>query len=279
MRIRPYYSARTGNDPKGLRIDLPILRRFVESTYNKLLRNCYLQEALGFECVDAGFIPGYVGDDVETYALLRLKRLSIFPFDKNYDHSESDLFDLLEFLFDHVSKPVDGRYHDWDECGWHYSTFDKTGGQSEFRDEVNLVLKDYGIGWELSEDGEILLAGESGLNLLFEAQLPGNHRDGLHDRVHAAISKFRRHKSSIDDRRDAVRNLADVLELLRPKLKQVLNSQDESDLFNIANNFGIRHNNEKQKREYDQDIWLSWMFYYYLSTIYAAMHLIERREI
>jgi hypothetical protein len=46
-------------------------------------------------------------------------------------------------------------------------------------------------------------------------------------RVGAAIQKFRRHRSSIEDRRDAVRDLADVLEFLRPKLKETLLSKDE----------------------------------------------------
>jgi hypothetical protein len=49
-------------------------------------------------------------------------------------------------------------------------------------------------------------------------------------------------------------------------------------LFNIANNFGIRHHNEKQKTDYDESIWLSWIFYYCLATIHAALRLIEKKE-
>jgi hypothetical protein len=80
------------------------------------------------------------------------------------------------------------------------------------------------------------------------------------------------------DRRDAIRDLADVLEFLRPQVKQVLTSKDERDLFNIANNFGIRHHNEKQKTEYNKPIWYSWMFYYYLATIHASLRLIEEHK-
>lgn len=69
-----------------------------------------------------------------------------------------------------------------------------------------------------------------------------------------------------------------MLEFLRPKLEQVLTSKDESDLFNTANNFGIRHHNERQKTDYDKSIWYSWMFYYYLATIHAALRLIEKQE-
>jgi hypothetical protein len=93
-----------------------------------------------------------------------------------------------------------------------------------------------------------------------------------------AIHLFRRYRASIQDRQTAVRELADVLEFLKPKLKEVLMKKDESDLFNIANNFDIRHNNKDQKTHYDKAIWLSWMFYYYLATIHASLRLIEKSE-
>jgi hypothetical protein len=70
--------------------------------------------------------------------------------------------------------------------------------------------------------------------------------------------------------------LADVLESLRPKIKTALSSKDESDLFNIANNFEIRHKNSRQQSEYDP-IWLSWMFYFYLATIHAITHRLKAK--
>lgn len=73
-----------------------------------------------------------------------------------------------------------------------------------------------------------------------------------------------------------MRDLADVLEFLRPRVKEVLTSKDESDLFHLANNFGIRHHNDQQRTDYDRPIFYSWMFYYYLATIHAATRLIER---
>ena len=45
----------------------------------------------------------------------------------------------------------------------------------------------------------------------------------------------------------------------------------ERDLFNLANNFGIRHHNDHQKTSYDANIWLSWMFYFYLATIHVVL--------
>jgi hypothetical protein len=80
----------------------------------------------------------------------------------------------------------------------------------------------------------------------------------------------------MDERRDAIRDLADVLEYLRPRLKTALTKKDEAALFEIANNFGIRHHNAEQRTDYDKPIWYSWIFYYYLATIHAAVRLIER---
>ena len=54
-------------------------------------------------------------------------------------------------------------------------------------------------------------------------------------------------------------------------------SKDEGDLFNIANNFTIRHLNQKQKGNYDSAIWHQWMFYVNLSTIHVIIRLMNRK--
>ena len=49
------------------------------------------------------------------------------------------------------------------------------------------------------------------------------------------------------------------------------------DLFNIANNFGIRHHKPGQKTDYDRDIWLPWMFYIYLATLRAVTKTLAKQ--
>ena len=132
--------------------------------------------------------------------------------------------------------------------------------------------------YELSEKGEIFSQPEEGFEKIFEADIPSRNKD-IRDRVNSAISQFRRHGSTLDDRRQSVRDLADVLEYLRPKAKTILTKQDEQDLFNIANNFGVRHHNDKQKTNYDKALWLSWMFYYFLATIHVILRKIENVEL
>ncbi|MDR2600913.1 MAG: hypothetical protein LBC53_00445 [Spirochaetaceae bacterium] len=44
------------------------------------------------------------------------------------------------------------------------------------------------------------------------------------------------------------------------------------------NNFGIRHNNPRQKEDYDDPIFLIWMFHYFLATIHAWLLIIKRSK-
>lgn len=279
MRSRPYYSVRTGKNPYSTILDLAILRRLFRDTYNSFDERGYFQEAFGYFCIDNGEVAGSLGNDIEAQMLRRLRTENLWPIrDKCLEYSEEALFDVIEFLFDHISKPVEGDYHSYSDCGWHYHRFDTKAGRDEFRDELNTYLADYKDGFELSNDGEILLKASPGLAPLISAGLVSDSPHDVEARVQAATLKFRRQRASWDERRDAIRDLVDVLEYLRPQLKEVLTKQDEGDLFNIANNFGLRHHTKEQKTDYDKPIWYSWMFYYYLATIHAAVRLIEKSE-
>lgn len=275
MSRRSYYSMRAGKNPSVV-IDLPMLRKLFRNTYLALDKDCYFQEAFGYNCVGAGEVAGKLGTDIEAEMLHRLRKTDLWPIPENcLGYSEDDLFDVMEFLHDWVSKPVDGRYHSWGNCGWHYETFDSEAGRLEYRTRINELLSDYEHRYELSPDGEILTLPEDGLVDLINEPLPPCDPDNVEARIAAAVRKFRHHGSSEDEKRDAIRDLADTLEFLRPEIKQVLTRKDESDLFNIANSFGIRHHNPEQKTEYDKPIWYDWMFYYYLATIHAVLRLLE----
>lgn len=260
---------------KGL--DLEALRELFRTLFAHFEDEGFFQEHLGYHCVDSGFIAGSLGHDLEGALLLELRKRGLTPIRTKIDgYSEDDLFDVIEFLYEHCSKPEKRSYHSWAECGWHCEAFTREPGRQEFRERINRVLELYSKGYELSADGEILMLAETGMEGLFDAPVPAIDPDNVSARVEAARTKFRRYRSSMEDRRDAIRDLADVLEYLRPRLQAVLAKRDENDLFNIANNFGIRHHNNAQKTDYDKPIWHSWMFYFYLATIHAAVRLIDR---
>ncbi|MER0204520.1 MAG: hypothetical protein DU480_11835 [Nitrosomonas sp.] len=277
MRNKPYYSVRTGKNPLADSFDLDTVRTLFRNVFIHFEDEGYFQEALGYVCIDAGFTSGTLGQDIEGVLLIELRKKNLAPIrTKIESYTEDDMFDMIEFLYEHCSKPIERHWHSWSECGWHCSTFEREPGKLEFREKINKILALYDKGYELSNDGEILSLADTGLDALFEAPLPTVDSQNVSARVEAARTKFRRYRSSMDERRDAIRDLADVLEYLRPQLKQVLIKEDESDLFNIANNFGIRHHRQGQKTDYDKPIWYSWLFYYYLATIHAAVRLIER---
>lgn len=268
-----YYSQRTGNNPNlnGLPLD-DVIELFLR-IYQQLEDDGYFSEAFGFWCVDADHVPGKIRD-IELEILLKIRKKHIWPISEyRMGYTEEDLFDLIEFLYQNVSKPIDGTMHNYNECGMHWETFNKKEGQLIFVDKINSVLSHYCNPFELSLEGEVLSKPDAGFETIFEADVPTKNQN-VRKRIESAVLRYRRHGSTIDDRRQAVRDLADVLEYLRPKMKKLLTKSDEKDLFNIANNFGIRHHNDKQKTAYDTAIWLSWMFYFYLATLHVVLRKI-----
>jgi hypothetical protein len=274
---RPYYPQRTGGIQNSASLSLVNLKRAFGILFGRFESKGYFQEYLGYYCTGDGekFIAGLIGIDPETEIIITVKKPNLWPVASTInDWSEGDFFGMIEFLYDHVSKATAGFHHS--NCGWHGTKFDRTLGQTEYREELNRLLRNYDSGFELLENGQVLALAPTGLESLVEAPLHHSDTENVTARVDAAIQKFRLHRSSVDTRKDAVRDLADVLEYLRPKIKELV-SQDEADLFNIANNFGIRHHKAKQKVNYDKDIWFDWIFYYYLATIHAVVRLIKKQ--
>lgn len=270
MNNHTFYSLRNSinNNSDGFELS-DFLNLFIRF-YNDLENKGYFAEAFGYECVDNGIISGIIGD-IQLEIILKIRKNNLYPIGHNTvsQYSEDDLFDMIEFLYQCVSKPIDGIYHDYNDCGMHWETFNKIEGQSEFLIKVNNLLNLYKGKYELSHEGEIVHKPEHGFETIFDADIPTDN-ESIISRVNSSVLQYRRHRASLDDRRQAVRDLADVLELIKPDVKKHLDKKDESDLFNIANNFGIRHHNKQQKTNYDA-IWLSWMFYFYLSTIHTLL--------
>jgi hypothetical protein len=228
--VRQFYSLRKGTNLNlnGLPLS-KILGLFVR-LYNQMNEDGYFHEAFGYICVDAGEVSGTVRDP-ELEILLTLRKTGLWPvFSKAQFYSEDDLFDVIEFLYLYVSKPIDGTMHSYGHCGMHWETFNKVVGQEEFRLRVNAVLSHYEQRYELTPNGEVLHKPEAGFEPIFDADLPSKDQNVV-SRVSAATLRYRRHGSTLDDRRQAVRDLSDVLEYLRPQVKTLLTSADEKDLF------------------------------------------------
>lgn len=200
---------------------------------------------------------------VGLFIYRKTKLSNIWPIKDNiWSQDETTLFTVIEFLYDYVSE---------DERKYGYEPF-LGCGKIEYREAVNEVLEDYSGGYELSEDGRILKIPPSGFKPVIEESIETNDPENIDLRVKYAISKFSRYNSSVEEKKEAVRTLAGVLEYLR-KSDIKLPENDDSDLFNIINNFDIRHHNQIQKSDYDKDVWYNWMFYTFLASIHVLLKL------
>jgi hypothetical protein len=213
----------------------------------------------------------------EAAILLGFPAFPIIKWETQYV-TEDHIFDTIEFLYDKTSKPgnwarmINDSGFEYDG----YDSYDDEAGKKEYREMVNTYLCDYGVGYELSSDGTILSIGKDGLRNIFVADIVPYDEPNVDSKVRAAILNWRSRHSTIDDKKEAIRDMADVFEWLKMNrdLSKVLSKKDESAIFDIANNFGIRHHNLNQKTNYDKPIWYSWMFHFYLATYHAVIRLL-----
>jgi len=187
--------------------------------------------------------------------------------------NEEELFTIIEFLYDNVGKPTASYQHTWNGCGIHVTESDVEVGRAEYRDRINGLLERYERPYTLRVDGEIWELAPDGLEPIEPVVLG---EPAIDDRIGAAQASFRRFGATEDDKRHAVRDLADVLEHLRETGQLQLPNADEARLFEIANQYGIRHHNPEQHDQYDSGIWLEWIYYAYLNTIATVTRLIAR---
>lgn len=269
------------SEMRGLRkgFGLEELRAMIKDLFSDLTEGGHLTECLGYYCVDEGQVPGKAGHDPGRAFRRDIGRNDVWPVDPvEKAWSEDAIFDFLQYLGTKVSTPLtDGAtWHNYDNCGWHYKQFVPQPARDEYIVQVNHLLSRYNDGWEMKADFEIVERAPAGMGSLLDAKLPGSADSQSRARVQAAIDKYRRRASSASDRRDAVRDLGDVLESMRTDARLHL-SKDESDIFNILNNFNIRHANAKQKTDYDA-IWFSALFYHYLAMIHVLTRIVARDE-
>ena len=267
MDERRYYSDRTGKKDTTFETLKEVIKAIYLDYHG---RNYFDQNIYGY----SGNTP-FIGD-IESYFTMKLRKPNLWPIETWIRaYSEDDLFDVVELLYDLVSKPME-MPHLYDGI---IITYSGEQGRREFQDSINNILRDYQDGYELSEGGEILSIGDLGFEDLFNEELPVHDPENIDDKIKIAVFKFRRHHSSIDDKKDALRDLAAVLEFLRPKIKDLTISKDTDALFNIANNFAIRHHNQVQQKDYDKPIWFTWTFYTHLATIHAIIKLLKKYNV
>ncbi|WP_328607155.1 hypothetical protein OG943_45965 [Amycolatopsis sp. NBC_00345] len=152
-------------------------------------------------------------------------------------------------------------FHSYGGCGWHYSQFAFEPGRALYRWRVNQLLARSDLGLRLADDGEdigrlVAVTDDARADLVTRLanQPPGR----TSDRVRHGIALYRARGSTEHDKRSAILVLAGIIEERRQLLKDNLVKKDEGALFDIANNFALRHQDLKQQRDYDP-VFLDWI--------------------
>jgi hypothetical protein len=273
---RPYWPQRHGQVIPGTYLDPPGGRQGFAALIEELERQGYLDQVFPLPCVD-----DHGGPDVDRSAELE-KRLGIpglWPLAPE-EWDDDTFYGLIEVYHDLVSRPRIRQYHDYAQCGWHYSHFATAAGREVYRWKVNDLLKASGTGYRLADRGEdigrlveIFDDGRAGLvSVSIE-----NARPDVAGRVRHAIALLRGRTATAEDKRSAVITLAGILEERRQLIKDELTTGDEGALFQIANKFAIRHRSEQQRGDYDP-AFLDWIFWWYLGTIELTNRIIVRQE-
>lgn len=269
----PYWSERRAGASAHTLSGTAIAREF-----NRLVRDLsvrgYFEQAFEKDCVDNPSTtgPAAVIEDLTGRADLWGMGPAELAEDRNA------FCDLIEVLHDLVARPRYRTFHSYAGCGWHYSDFSPDTGQALYRWQVNNLLDRSQLGLRLADSGEdigrlIETTDEARGDLM--VRMTEKPEGPVADRVRHAIALWRSRWASEHDKRSAAMVLALVLEERRNLLKEKLLSKDEGALFQIANQFAIRHQKADQQADYDP-VFRDWIFWWYLATIELTDRLIER---
>jgi hypothetical protein len=205
-----YYSQRTGDNPHNSGLPLCKIIDIFAGIFIDLSDDGYFEEAFGYKDPDGSGSLGKVRD-IPRQILQDCRKSDLWPIsDHSNSYSESDLFDMIEFLYRHVSKPTRGDMT-LTGRGFTRTDFDQSEGRQEYREKINQLLDCYKNKFVFTEQGEVWRRPEDGFEEILNAEIPSEDKI-IVDRINTAVRKFRNHGSSNDDRHHAVRNLADVLE-------------------------------------------------------------------
>jgi hypothetical protein len=272
---RPYWPQRHGREDPGTYLDAEGARHAFASLVGDLEDQGYLDQSFPRPCVDG---PADVEPDPAVELEKRLGIAGLWPLAPG-KWDDSTFYGLVEVYHDLVARPRERYYHDYSRCGWHYSHFSSTAGRDVYRWKANELLHAAGIGYQLAGTGEdqgrLVAVFDDGRSALISDVL-GHAQPETATRIPHAIALFRKRGATDEDKRSALITLAGILEERRQLVKAELGSADEGALFNIANRFAIRHQNNQQQGDYDP-VFLDWIFWWYLGTVELTNRIISRQ--
>jgi len=267
---RPYWPQRHADREAERGTGHDVRRTFVRLV-NEFSDNGYLAEAFGQECVDdSSELP-----DAAQIVEKRLGIAGLWPLVlQTWD--EGTFYGLVEVFHDLVSRPRSRYYHSYSQCGWHYAEFHNGPGRELYRWKVNTMLREAGLEYELAAEGDdlgrlVAVTDDARGDLVHQAmqQTPV----GAVGRVRHAVALYRGRESDVESKRSAILALAGVLEERRELIIKHLGKSDGGVLFQIANQFNLRHHRDNQLSDYPE-AFLDWIFWWYLATVELTNRLL-----
>lgn len=273
---RPYRSQRGQQNGAAATVSpTAAVARFV-SLVNDLDERGYFERAFQKDCVDD---PRSIDPSVLIEEELGEPDLWPLSIDRLTGNLEVFL-DLIEVLGEFVAAPQNRQSHSYGGCGWHHRDFDIQMGRDVYFWLMNRLLDRTEFDLQLATSGEdrgrLVETHGDARNDLVTATIAGADADTRNPIEHA-IALFRRRGATVEDKRSACVALAGVLERRRSLLREELFRKDEGALFQIANEFDVRHRSESQKGDYDP-IFLDWIFWWYLGTIELTDRILAKHS-
>lgn len=272
-----YYKERNLSLDTSYKLDLFKLREYFFHIYRYFNNKMYFEIARnGFEVrnqygqVTKNYPPLYIPSE-EVFFMMHLRSDDVFPILENYEsYSEEVLFTVIEILYSKVAIYNEDT-----------SAIETSEVKKEFEEQINNLLKLYESGYYLEPNiGTIIHLPNTAQKNLFEEKLEEYLEDTVTSQLQTAFKMYYKFDANLEEKKKAINILADVLEPLRGDLKNILDDecnvnkrQHDALIFNIVNNFNIRHNDENQKKDYEHNIWYDWMMHYYSSVIIAYYKL------
>jgi hypothetical protein len=276
---QPLWSERQGRRKPAERLSSEELARQFAEMVHDLASRGYLDRHLPQACRNGRAAATRTDRDLRQ--LVGLPAIGdVWPLRETHEKwSDTQLLDLIEAFHDVVARP---RLRlTASERGSRYGDFAIEPGRRLYRWQVNALLGRSTVAFRLAEEGEdvgrLVATTDAARAELAStmAQRPGP----TGDQVRHALALFRRRDANEHDKRSAIVTLYGVFEECRELLRKDLpfGRRDEGALFQIANEFALRHQTASQKADYDP-VFLDWVFWWYLATIELTDRLIARAE-
>jgi hypothetical protein len=173
------------------------------------------------------------------------------------DFDDDVLFDVIDFVAMHISKPTEGEFHSF--FGHHELSFKRRDGLAEFRTDVNRLLQRGGTVYEMSPAGKVVRIGSPEVRAALRELRPASGDNQLDDLIESARTLYTsrdeaERKASIEKLWDAFQHLktldepgntrASVARLLASVSNSAFRTIVEEEmraLTTLGNEFRIRH--------------------------------------